>query len=174
MACLCIVRVFFVWIICECCLFVHELLRRCGEGCVELCAACMAAQMRYFAFGPTGSGPTEVEFQAIGRRGEGRLESRVGQAVCQHYRETYIQPRGEFSRSQRAVVEQTEDFMARFLGCLSNCCLVSHWSSARNAKPRSVGSVVVSYELCIKRWLNLDAGTNFTMTLSFGLEARLL
>ncbi|MEI8381183.1 MAG: archaemetzincin [Planctomycetota bacterium] len=36
--------------------------------------------------------------------------------VCQQYRAIYIQPLGEFSKSQRAVVVQTEDFMARFFG----------------------------------------------------------
>ena len=36
--------------------------------------------------------------------------------VFQEYRAIYVQPLGEFSKSQRTVVEQTADFMARFFG----------------------------------------------------------
>ena len=36
--------------------------------------------------------------------------------VCQQYRAIYIQLLGEFSKSQRTVVEQTVDFMGRFFG----------------------------------------------------------
>lgn len=36
--------------------------------------------------------------------------------ACQQYRAIYLQPLGDFSKSQRAVVEQTVDFMDRFFG----------------------------------------------------------
>lgn len=36
--------------------------------------------------------------------------------VCQQYRAFYIQPLGEFSNSQKKVIEQTADFMGRFFG----------------------------------------------------------
>lgn len=64
---------------------------------------------------PIQPGDWLEQHKEAGQTFEEFLARQKGRA-CQQYRAIYIQPLGEFSKSQRTVVEQTADFMGRFLG----------------------------------------------------------
>ena len=99
---------------------------------------------------PNQPGDWLAQHQEAGETFE-EFRGRKKTRVCQQYRAIYLQQLGEFSKTQRTVVEQTADFTGRFFGMpvelLADRSLVELPEQARRIHPTQKVPQVLSTHL---------------------------